>query len=206
MKKMIRKLSLVLALILCFSVCCAGLASAESADSADSGESTGDNTEMFMAIMHLIPGMDQIDWEGFAKEFEAKKASGAEITLEDCLPAGAWTIFGSMQFMDENGKIPEDLPMTIDVQVTGNKMISVYTMKEQADEDNARTIAESIAATFENQEAMQNLKTSMEEMTASGIDVNKVVMGIRYLNADGSVIYEKSYTYENLTKALEPAA
>lgn len=206
MKKMIRKLSLVLALILCFSVCCAGLASAESADSADSGESTGDNTEMFMAIMQLIPGMDQIDWEGFAKEFEAKKASGAEITLEDCLPAGAWTIFGSMQFMDENGKIPEDLPMTIDVQVTGNKMISVYTMKEQADEDNARTIAESIAATFENQEAMQNLKTSMEEMTASGIDVNKVVMGIRYLNADGSVIYEKSYTYEDLTKALEPAA
>lgn len=206
MKKMIRKLSLVLALILCFSVCCAGLASAESAESADSGESTGDNTEMFMAIMQLIPGMDQIDWEGFAKEFEAKKASGAEITLEDCLPAGAWTIFGSMQFMDENGKIPEDLPMTIDVQVTGNKMISVYTMKEQADEDNARTIAESIAATFENQEAMQNLKTSMEEMTASGIDVNKVVMGIRYLNADGSVIYEKSYTYEDLTKALEPAA
>lgn len=209
MKKMIRRLSLVLALILCFSVCCAGLASAESADSAESGESgesTGDNTEMFMAIMQLIPGLDQIDWEGFAKDFEAKKASGAEITLEDCLPAGAWTLFGSMQFIDENGKIPEDLPMTIDVQVTGNEMISVYTMKEQADEDNAKAIAESVAATFETQEAMQNLKTSMEEMTGSGIDVNKVVMGIRYLNADGSVIYEKSYTYEDLTKALEPAA
>jgi DNA replicative helicase MCM subunit Mcm2 (Cdc46/Mcm family) len=111
-----------------------------------------------------------------------------------------------MQFIDENGKIPEDLPMTIDVQVTGNEMFSVYTMKEQADEDNAKAIAESVAATFETQEAMQNLKTSMEEMTGSGIDVNKVVMGIRYLNADGSVIYEKSYTYEDLTKALEPAA
>ena len=68
MKKMIRRLSLVLALILCFSVCCAGLASAESAESAESGESTGDNTEMFMAIMQLIPGMDQIDWEGFRSE------------------------------------------------------------------------------------------------------------------------------------------
>ena len=199
MKIMIRRLSLGLALVLCLSVCCSGLSSAETAQEAA-------GMEMFMAMMQAIPGMDQIDWEGFAKDFETKKASGAEITLEDCMPAGAWSLFGSMQFMDENGQIPEDLPMTIDVQVTGNEMVSLYIMKEQADEENIKAIAESVAATFEAPESLQNLKSSIEQMAGAGIDISKVVMTLRYLNADGSVIYEKTYTYEDLTKALEPAA
>ena len=160
MKSLIRKLSLVLALVMCLSCCCAAVSAAETAEEAA-------GMELFMAMMQAIPGMDQIDWEGFAKDFAEKQASGAEITLEDCLPAGAWALFGSLQFMDENGQIPEDLPMTIDVQVTGNEMVSLYTMK---------------------------------------IDLNKVVMTLRFDNADGSVIYEKTYTYEELTKALEPAA
>ena len=46
----------------------------------------------------------------------------------------------------------------------------------------------------------------MEQMGAGNIDVSKVVMGLKFLNADGSVIYEKSYTYADLTAALEPAA
>ncbi len=191
MKKAIRKLSLMMVLILSLSLCCAGLASAETAE-----ETAG--MEMFMTMMKSIPGMDQIDWEGFARDFEAKKASGAEITLEDCLPAGAWAIFGSMQFMDENGQIPEDLPMTVDVQVTGNEMVSLYTLKAQADEENARAIAESIAATFETPESKQNLKTSIEQMAGAGIDINKVRMTLRFLNADGTVIYDRTYTYGDL--------
>ena len=162
--------------------------------------------EMFMQMMKAIPGMDQIDWEGFMKDFAEKKASGAEITLEDCLPAGAWALFGSMQFMDEKGQVPEDLPMTVEVTVTGNEMVSLYILKEQADEANAKTIAESIAASFETPEAMQNLKNSIEQMAGAGIDTGKVVMTLRFLNADQTVIYEKTYTYDELTKALEPAA
>ena len=100
----------------------------------------------------------------------------------------------------------KDLPMIIDVSVTGNEMVSTYTMKEQADEENAKAIAESVAASFETPEAMQNLKSSIEQMAGAGIDTSKVVMTLRFLNADQSVIYEKSYTYEELTKALEPAA
>ena len=199
MKSLIRKLSLVLALVMCLSCCCAAVSAAETAEETAS-------MELFMAMMQAVPGMDQIDWEGFAKDFAEKQASGAEITLEDCLPAGAWALFGSMQFMDENGQIPEDLPMTIDVQVTGNEMVSIYTMKEQADEENAKAIADSVAASFESPEALQNLKDSMEQMAGAGIDISKVVMTLRYLNADGSVIYEKTYTHEDLTKALEPAA
>ncbi|MBO7662464.1 MAG: DUF4854 domain-containing protein [Clostridia bacterium] len=201
MNRMIRSFSLLLALILCLSVCFADV-SAEEAVNAE--EAAG--MELFMMIMRAIPGADQIDWEGFAKEFEAKRASGAEITLEDCMPKGAWALFGAMQFMDENGQIPEDLPMIIDTIVTGNDMISLYTMKEQASEENAKAIAESIAASFETPEAMQNLKSSIEQMAGAGIDISKVTMTLRFLNADGTVIYEKTYTYENLTKALEPAA
>ena len=200
MKKEFRILSLVLALILSLTVCCSGLA--ETAEATD--EQLG--MEIFIAFMQMIPGMEQIDWETFAKEFEEKKASGAEITLEDCLPAGAWALFGSLQFMDENGQIPDDLPMTIDVQVKGNEMISLYTMKEQADEENAKAIMESVAATFETPESLQNLKNSIEQMADAGIDMNKVVMTLKFLNADGSVIYEKTYTYEDLSKELEPAA
>lgn len=201
MSKMIRRLSLLLALVLCLSAGCAGVSAAETATAEEAA-----GMEFFMAMMQAIPGMDQIDWAGFAREFEAKQASGAEITLEDCLPADAWSAFGKLQFLDENGQVPEDLPMIIDVSVTGNEMVSTYTLKEQADEENAKAIAESVAASFETPEAMQNLKSSIEQMAGAGIDTSKVVMTLRFLNADQSVIYEKSYTYEELTKALEPAA
>ena len=163
MNKMIRRLSLLLALVLCLSAGCAGVSAAETATAEEAA-----GMEFFMAMMQAIPGMDQIDWAGFAKEFEAKQASGAEITLEDCLPADAWSAFGKLQFLDENGQVPEDLPLIIDVSV--------------------------------------NLKSSIEQMAGAGIDTSRVVMTLRFLNADGSVIYEKSYTYEELTKALEPAA
>ena len=201
MDKMIRRLSLLLALILCLSAGCAGVSAAETVTAEEAA-----GMELFMMMMRSIPGADQIDWEGFAKEFAEKQASGAEITLEDCMPEGAWALFGAMQFMDENGQVPEDLPMIIDTIVTGNEMVSLYTMKEQVNEENAKVIAESIAASFETPEAMQNLKNSIDQMAGAGIDTGKVVMTLRFLNADESVIYEKSYTYEELTKALEPAA
>lgn len=192
--------SLFLILALCLSVCCAGIAEEAASADVDAGY------EAFLAIMQMIPGMDQIDWDAFMKEYTAKVASGAEITLEDCLPAGAWQLFGSMQAMDENGQIPEDLPYTIDTLVNGNEMVSVYTFKEQLSEEDAKTVVEYVAASFETPETMANLKNSMEQMGAGNIDVSKVVMGLKFLNADGSVIYEKSYTYADLTAALEPAA
>ena len=192
--------SLFLVLALCLSACCAGIAE----EAAPADEEAG--YELFLEMIKLIPGMDEIDWAAFGEEYAAKVASGAEITLEDCLPAGAWQLFGSMQAMDENGQIPEDLPFTVDTIVEENEMFSIYTMKEQISEENAQAIIESVAGSFETPEAMASLKTSMEQMAGGGIDVSKVVMGLRFVNADGSVIYEKSYTYADLTAALEPAA
>ena len=192
--------SLFLILVLCLSVCYAGIAE----DAAPAGGSA--EYDAFLAMMQMIPGMDQIDWDAFVKEYAAKVASGAEITLEDCLPAGAWQVFGSMQAMDENGQIPEDLPYTIDTLVNGNEMVSVYTFKEQISEEDAQTLVGYVATSFETPETMANLKNSMEQMGAGNIDISKVVMGLKFLNADGTVIYEKNYTYADLTAALEPAA
>ena len=192
--------SLFLVLALCLSACCAGIAEETALTDEEAGFAA------FLAMMKLIPGMEDIDWVTFAEEYEAKKASGAEITLEDCLPAGAWQLFGAMQYMDENGQIPEDLAFTIDTVVNGNEMASVYTMKEQISEEDAQALIESVAGTFETPESMANLKSSMEQMADGGIDINKVVMELKFLNADGSVIYDKSYTYADLTAALEPAA
>ena len=189
--------SLFLVLALCLSVCCVGLAE----DAAPMNEALD-----FMTMMMSIPGAEEIDWVAFGEAYATKVASGADITLEDCLPAGAWQLFGAMQFMDENGQIPEDLPFTVDTVVNGNEMFSIYTMKEQVSEENAQGLIASVAGTFETPETMANLKNSMEQMAGGGIDVSKVVMGLKFLNADGSVIYEKNYTYADLTAAAEPAA
>ncbi len=66
MNKMIRRLSLLLALVLCLSAGCAGVSAAETATAEEAA-----GMEFFMAMMQAIPGMDQIDWAGFAADFEA---------------------------------------------------------------------------------------------------------------------------------------
>ena len=192
MKKM---LSLMLALVLCLGF--SHLALAETPET--------DGMDVFLAIMQQIPGMDQIDWVKFAEEFEAKKASGAEITLEDCLPAEAWAIAGKMMFMGEDGQ--EDTGMDVDIQVKGNDMVAVYKLREQADESAAKAIADAVAASFESSDSLLNMKGSFEQMGGSGVDYTKVKMTLKFINADDSVIYEKTVTYDDV-KDLEavPAA
>ena len=194
MKKLI---AVLLALVLCLSL------GAGFAETAGSEESAG--MEIFLAMMKQIPGMEDVDWEGFAKDFAAKQASGAEITLEDCLPAEAWAAFGAL--MGSASEQGEDSGITYEIKVTGNDMASIYKMKEQVDEATAKQIAESVAASFETPEALQTMKTSIEQMAGAGIDISKVSMTLKFVNADDSVIYEKTITYDEV-KDLEakPAA
>lgn len=192
-----KTLSLILALVMCLCVCCAGLAETQAAEEAA-------GMEMFLAMMQQIPGMDKIDWVAFGEEFAAKQASGAEITLEDCLPAEAWAIAGAMMFMDENGQTQEDTGMEVDIQVKRNDMATVYKLKEQADEAAAKQIADSVTASFECNESLLTIKSSIEQMAGAGIDINKVTMTLKFLNADDSVIYEKTVSYDDV-KDLEAA-
>ncbi len=195
MKKM---LSLVLALVLCLCFCGASLAEAQPTDKEG-------GMEMFMAMMQMIPGMEEIDWEGFYTAFTEKQASGAEITLEDCLPAEAWALFGSMMAgqsgTEESGA---EEAMTAEVTVTGNVMVMTYKMKKQVDEAGTKQIAESVAASFESPESLLNLKSSIESMAGAGINLSEVSMTLKFVNADDSVIYEKTITYDDV-KGLEPA-
>lgn len=202
MKKTVRMFSLLLALILGLYVCCAGFA--EEAAAIDEKAAM----EFFVTMMQLVPGMEGIDWEAFVKEYDEKKASGAEITLEDCLPKEAWNAYSALMFMDENGNIPteDELGFSIETIVNGNEMTSLYTMKEQVNEENAKAMAETIAASFESDETKQNMLESFKQMDAGEINASTVKMTLKFVNADGSVIYEKTYTYEELAKELEPAA
>ena len=194
MKKTFRTFALMMALVMGLS-CCAGLA--ESAAQPSDAE-----MEMFLQMMQMIPGMDQFDWVGFAEEFEALKASGAEITLENCLPEGAWAIAGAMMMGGDQSS--EDSGMEVDVQVSGNDMVAVYKLKEQVDEATAKMIADSVAGSFESPDALLNMKGSIEDMAASGINIETVTMTLKFLNADDSVIYEKTITYADV-KDLEAA-
>ena len=67
-------------------------------------------------------------------------------------------------------------------------------------------MAETIAASFESDETKQNMLESFKQMDAGEINASTVKMTLKFVNADGSVIYEKTYTYEELAKELEPAA
>jgi len=197
MKKM---LSLILALVTGLCLCGASLAETQP---AETGEQTG--MEMFFEMMKAIPGMETIEWEAFYNAYAEKKASGAEITLEDCLPAEAWAIFGSMMTGQsntaENGE--EDF-MTAEIEVRGNVMTMTYKMKEQVDEAGVKQIAEAVAASFESPDSLLNLKTSIESMGAGGINISEVSMTLKFINADDSVIYEKTITYDDV-KDLEAA-
>jgi hypothetical protein len=47
---------------------------------------------------------------------------------------------------------------------------------------------------------------SFTQMGQGVIDVSTVKLTLKFVNADGSVIYEKSYTQEDLPQEAEPAA
>ena len=197
MKKM---RSLILALMMCLCFCSAGLAEAQTTVTEEQA-----GMELFLSMMQMIPGMEEIDWEGFYKAFAEKKASGAEITLEDCLPAEAWTIFGSMMAGQPDGaKEGGEEAMTTEISVTGNVMVMTYKMKEQVDEAGVKQIAEAVTASFESPESLLGMKSSIESMASAGINLSEVAMTLKFVNADDSIIYEKTVTYDEV-KDLEPA-
>ena len=203
MKKTVRMFSLLLALILGLSVCCAGLAEG-SAEQAEAEQAMA----YFQYLMNM-PGMEGIDWEGFYAGLAEKMASGAEITLEDCCPGEAWNAVMSMMFMDpEDGHIltEEERGFAIETTANVNEITSLFTWNEQVSEEGVKQISESVSASFESEETKQKMLESFTQMGQGVIDVSTVKLTLKFVNADGSVIYEKSYTQEDLPQEAEPAA
>lgn len=196
--KKICKVSIVLTLVMCLFLCCAGFSAAETAVTEEAGMA------MFTEMMANIPGLENVDWEGFYAALNEKIAKGEKITLEDTMPAEVWTFMGQMMLPVEEG---EDSGMNVDTKVSGNEMVLTYTLKEQADEEATKQIAESAAASFESEETKANMKNSFDQIASGGsIDITEVKLTLRFVNADGSVIYEKTYTVEDFPADAEPAA
>ena len=201
MKKLTRLLSILLALVLCLSACCAGI--------ADETAEVDDETleAYFTQLFSLISDADPIDWEGFEEELNARVASGEEITMEDCLPAEAWILFIVLMRMKENGEVKaeEDLPYTIDVTITGNRLETVHRLKEQSDEETAKKVADMIKAEFESELSLGYLKDYIDQFVKAGVKAENITMTLQYLNADDTVLYEGEYTFADLAAVVKPA-
>ena len=201
MKKLTRLLSLFLVLVLGLSICCAGISEETAAVDLEALEA------YFTYWFGLIPGADQINWEGVEKKLNDKIAGGAEITLEDCFPAEAWKLFNILMRVTENDEVKpeEDLAYTIDITVTGNRIATVHQLKEQSDEETTKKVADMIKAEFESELILGYLKSHIDQTAKAGVKTEKITMTLQYLNADGTVLYESAYTYADLAAAVKPA-
>lgn len=198
MKRMARCLSIILALILGLTACFAGLAEE---DSAYEKYVEG----YFTALLKLIPGGESVDWEGFSKAFDEKVKSGAEITLEDCLPPEGWQFFSTLMLAEENGEIMDEeiLPCSTYLTVKGNTIAAVHKLKEQSDEATVEAIQELLKADFEGELSLSYLKVYLDQFAEAGVKKENIKMTMQYLNADGTVIDEAAYTYADLEAAVE---
>ncbi len=201
MKKLTRLFSILLALVLCLSACCAGIAEETATVDDETFEA------YFTLLFSLIPDAEPIDWKGFEEEFNAKVASGVEITMEDCLPAEAWKLFNILMRMKESGEVKaeEDLPYTCDITVSGNRIAAVHRLKEQSDEETTKKVADMIKADFESGLSLSYLKDYIDQFVEAGVKAENITMTLQYLNADGTVLYEGDYTYADLAAAVKPA-
>lgn len=159
----------------------------------------------YATLFSLVPNPEKIDWDAFTKEFEAKKDSGAKITLEDCLPKESWNLLNVLMRMDDyTSKIvaAEDLPFTVSVAVDGNHFMAVHQLKEKVGELTAAYLVAGIRADYESLVGLAGLKDMYDWFAYAGVDLEDVVMSVKYLDADGAVLYEDAFTYADLVTNL----
>ena len=197
MKTLTRCFSVLLALVLGLSVCCADLAEEESAYSKYV-------ESYFTELLKLIPGGEKVDWEGFAKAFDEKVKKGEEITLEDCLPMEGWKYFGALMLVEENGEIVDQnvLPCSMDLTVKGNTIAAVHQLNKQEDDAAAKEVLALLKADLESELSLSYLKVYLDQFAEAGVSKDKIQMTMQFLNADGTVIEEAAYTYADLEAAV----
>lgn len=81
--------------------------------------------------------------------------------------------------------------MFFDLKAEGNKLIYEYTYTEQCDEDMVEYMKEYFDSAMSSYESMyKNVVKLITEL----VNDDNASVAIRYLNADGSLIWEKEYT------------
>ena len=188
----------------------------ESADSA-AGESEGESPELsaedqaameeaFTEMMESL-GLTELmeyDWQGHQAELDEMAENGEEITLEVAMPEVMFTFMKNMTSPEGS---EETTGMTLDCGAKENDMFWYYTFVEEVPEDACEEIAKGVAESFESDETKAELKNGIEQMSEGfHIDIDKLSMSLGFYNSDGSVIYEKTFTYADLADVEVPAA
>ena len=169
----------------------------EDAEAAEAAEGESEMTEAdVMAFIMTALGLEEyadFDFEAFYADINERVANGEELTIEEAFPEFYWEFYTSMfEGSEEEG-------YTVDLVVEGNSMMMYWIYLEELDEEAINEVVSSVSESFESEETMGSLKSAMESMAeAYNINIDEIEMGLQFVNGDGSVIYEKIYTYEDV--------
>ena len=181
------------------------LGSSDDAEAVDGEAAEGESevTEAdIMAVFMSAFGLEEyadFDFAAFYADLQEKVDNGEELTIEEAFPEFYGAFFESMfDGSEENG-------YTIGLDLEDNTMMMYMTFLEELDEDAIDEAVASVTESFESEETMASLKNAMESMSeAYNIDIDDIEMGLEFINADDTVIYEKIYTYEDLEDVEVP--
>ena len=169
--------------------------------SDDYDESSGEMMDV-LADLFESSGLMEIlnyDWDGLKEELNAKAEAGEEITLEDTMPEVYLNFMAAMINSPDNDARSEDAP-TLEYKCEGNTLYLVNIFSEDVSHEDAKEAAEKDAKQFEDIEALESI-LEMFEGTADdypSINANDLSVCIQYLTADGEVVKDIDYTYEDL--------
>lgn len=121
-----------------------------------------------------------------AKEEAPEETGNSGVTLEDYLKGDA----ESEKQLEEQAKSMENENLTMEIEVNGNELVYVATLKEEIEDPDAmaETLNEAVGPTFSALAGMLDEVVEAEKGTVS--------IGIRYCAPDGSVLAESSFRAE----------
>lgn len=172
--------------LVCATLMAISLSATACGGSDDAAKSADAATEEAASAEEEAPAAEE---EAPAAEEEApaeEEASSAGTTLEDYLKGDA----AAEKELEEQAKSMGSDEMDMAIEVNGNDLVYVATLKEAIEDGDAlaETVNEQVGPTF------SALAGMMDEVV--GAEKGTVSFGIRYCNPDGSVLAEASFRAE----------
>lgn len=172
--------------LVCATLMAISLSATACGGSDDAAKSTDAATEEAAPVEEEAPEAEE---EAASSEEEApaeEEASSDGATLEDYLKGDA----EAEKELEEQAKSMGSDEMDMAIEVNGNDLVYVATLKEAIEDGDALadTVNEQVGPTF------SALAGMMDEVI--GAEKGTVSFGIRYCNPDGSVLAETSFRAE----------
>ena len=131
-----------------------------------------------------------------AKEEEAaeeKAEEPAEEKAEESIDLGA--------FADILGAFGKELcgqDVDTDAKANGTDLDVTFKLKEQAGEDAVKEMADKLTAALGDNAVLLKVKDAIEKIGAAGLDVEKIALALKFVNADDSAVFDKTVTYADV--------